>query len=302
MIVSGRRASWIQHCFLLYISCLLLNLVVGFLPTNAWGPRKHDRASFFGMRSHDDSSNPNVSSIFRNQTFPLLAIVTEPNACQSLQRMDETLTALSSALSTNKVNLICIRVDDAQSHTKELTQLTQRVMRLVERHHDQNPTAVVVNGNVEAAMEGGAHGVHVKEHRVALDIDNIRLQWPNAVIGTSVHDLQTGVETCTQYNPDYVFCGTCFPTQTHPGKTDLEGPALPGQLASALLQQQQQQQSTPTRVLAIGGISTENCHIPVQGGAHGVAIIRSILQAPDPALTTQMILSKLETVASIQYP
>jgi thiamine-phosphate diphosphorylase len=217
--------------------------------------------------------------------------------------MDDTLTALSSALSTNKVHLICIRVDDAQSLTKELTQLTQRVMQLVERYHHHNPTTVVVNGNVEAAMEGGAHGVHVKEHRVALDIDTIRLQWPNAVIGTSVHDLKTGVETCTQYNPDYVFCGTCFPTQTHPGKTDLEGPALPGQLASALLQQhQQQQQSTPTRVLAIGGISESNCHIPVQGGAHGVAIIRSILQAPDPALTTQMIWSKLETVGSIQYP
>ena len=78
--------------------------------------------------------------------------------------------------------------------------------------------------------------------------------------------------------------------------SDLEGPTLPGIVRRAVLDAWQQDSDTvrrrpsPPLVLAIGGIDDTNCHEPVATyGADGVAVIRSILQADDPAQMTHQI-------------
>lgn len=42
-------------------------------------------------------------------------------------------------------------------------------------------------------------------------------------------------------------------------------------------------------VIAIGGIDTDNLPQVLQTGAHGVAMIRAVLAAPDPCLATRQL-------------
>jgi len=93
------------------------------------------------------------------------------------------------------------------------------------------------------------------------------------------------VGSFSEYKPDYYFVGTCFLTASHPEKSadQLEGPTLPGQVRQALRGEASDQRKSPCPVVfAIGGIDESNCSIPVQHGADGVAVIRSILQADHP--------------------
>jgi thiamine monophosphate synthase len=41
--------------------------------------------------------------------------------------------------------------------------------------------------------------------------------------------------------------------------------------------------------LAIGGLDASNCHIPVEFGADGIATIRAVLEAEDPADSVRSI-------------
>lgn len=84
------------------------------------------------------------------------------------------------------------------------------------------------------------------------------------------------------HRPDYISVGTCYSTMSHPEKTTgmLEGPELPGQVCRAL--QKLAGRKRP-KLLAIGGLDASNCHIPVEYGADGIATIRAVLGAEDPA-------------------
>jgi thiamine monophosphate synthase len=123
------------------------------------------------------------------------------------------------------------------------------------------------------------------------------------LIGTSAHDVDSALNTWNKYQPDYFFVGTCFITLTHPEKQqdDLEGPLLPGQVKRSILQQvlvaqeeeEEQQCGACPLVFAVGGINVDNCRVPIEFGADGVAMIRAVMQAPNPREMVQIIHDKM---------
>lgn len=219
---------------------------------------------------------------------PFVAIITETNACDSVENVLKTLDTLSQILGDNNrqnVDLIVIRVTDpkvanetaSQEHDfhTRLVQLTKGVVQLKRQVYSQpsphlfHPFSVVVNDHVQAAMEGNADGVHVKEHKVD-SIPSIRSEWCSTrsvkreevddddddegggrgstldhtseskhpiLIGTSTHNISSAIQTWKLYKPDYFFVGTCYMTTSHPEKNqqeDLEGPLLPGECKAAM--------------------------------------------------------------------
>jgi thiamine-phosphate pyrophosphorylase len=131
--------------------------------------------------------------------------------------------------------------------------------------------------------EQSSVGVHFKGmHRHLIPATRERLG-PDALVGTSAHSVDSALEAISEYGaPDYFFVGTCYMTASHPEKdeTDLEGPTLPGRVSRAI----QAQYGISLPVLAIGGIDETNCEEPVCAfGADGVAVIRAVLRASDPA-------------------
>jgi thiamine monophosphate synthase len=208
--------------------------------------------------------------------------------------------------------------------------------------------ALVVNDDVDIVLEAlsrnvGVDGVHVKE-RNALSIPTIRDGLERAiasssrlssssvvkggdaiiverriVVGTSCHSIESGIGSYGLHprGPDYLFVGTCYPTDSHPEKStadQLEGPTLPGNVRRELhdiyhntnrdftvnddVDDDDHHLTTSSRiattrifppiVFAIGGIDETNCREPViRYGADGIAVIRTVMQAPDPGEVVQ---------------
>lgn len=222
--------------------------------------------------------------------------------------MEESYNTIAKAVSEqpDSVSLVSIRLKDCDSDKvlERAVELTKRLLQLSKNckdrglisTEDQEPSPcpsfkVVCSSDwVEAAVLGGAHGVHVKEHHLP-QIPSIRerlsITNSNCWIGTSAHSVESAVNSYREYQPDYYFVGTCFLTASHPEKSSeagLEGPKLPGNVQRALSKAAAGQQSSMApKVMAIGGIDASNCHIPVEFGADGVAVIRAVLRAEDPA-------------------
>lgn len=265
-----------------------------------------------------DTKHP-ISSSLSSKPKPFLAIITETDACDSNKRMEETYVTIKHALgeqNENDVDMISIRVicqEETEMNKREfqdrLIELTKRIMRLTKEDHDNTrrpkheykSCMVVVNDHFESAIAANADGVHVKEK----DTDNIPFikeqftkltgRHEDVVIGTSAHSIDSALRNWKLYRPNYFFVGTCYLTQSHPEKDarDLEGPTLPGIIKCVIEEEinvDEFREESPLDerkrkpiIFAIGGIDSENCNEPVKLGADGVAVIRSIMQADNPA-------------------
>lgn len=236
---------------------------------------------------------PSAPSAFLHHHPPYMAIITEPDACDSPERMIATLQTISSAVSTDKVALVSVRVVQPNHIARD--EFEERVVnlttQLVAMSSEHSFRVVVASDWVEAAIQSRAHGVHVKEHHQSR-IPEIRKQFAprDALIGTSAHSVKSALEARSLYQPDYFFVGTCYPTESHPEKVELEGPILPGKVCRAL----EGQEGDRPIILAIGGIDEENCaDLVLEYGADGVAAIRSVFQSPDPASSVESMIRNM---------
>eukprot|EP00985_Skeletonema_marinoi_P010159 scaffold4791_cov76-Skeletonema_marinoi.AAC.2 len=197
---------------------------------------------------------------------PFLAVLTEPDACVSVERIDETVNAIERATIDGGVTLVVVRINNDGDGTSEnkwnllkrLSELKQQ--RLAEGNRD---FLLVVNNDVELVLRAISNnidvdGVHVKEYNAHLIPDirqklqdelentiasnsNETKQQQDIIIGTSCHSKQSALDSynLTPRGPDYLFVGTCYLTQSHPEKTSLdqlEGPTLPGSIREILYQ------------------------------------------------------------------
>lgn len=244
-----------------------------------------------------------IQATSRWGTLPYLAVLTEPDACSSIQRVEETIQAIDQATLDGGVNLVVIRVTDSSNehslHTKWALLKSLAEMKRTRQF------ILVVNDDVDIVLKALSQnipvdGLHVKEHNAHL-IPTIRSKLEHIstcslkkqddtynnkaiIIGTSCHSIQSARKSyeLSPRGPDYLFVGTCYLTQSHPEKesVDLEGPSLPGKIKKYLYQlyytlttQRTQTYSVSTDVLpqlppppiifAIGGIDKTNCHEPV---------------------------------------
>lgn len=286
-----------------------------------------------------ESSPSSIPSRWGRKSSPYLAILTESDACSSMTRVEETVRAIDMATADGGVDLVVLRVVeyDGSADDGEYAILKWNLLgRLAEMKYSGGRVrdfVLVVNDDVEIVLEAWAHnvtvdGVHVKERNAHL-IPSIRDKLEraassrssfgrgeneaieNIVIGTSCHSIESGARSYALHprGPDYLFVGTCYPTESHPEKRtmdQLEGPDLPGIVKKELHDTYNYanrgiiadnsttySRSTPTMppvVFAIGGIDERNCHEPViKYGADGVAVIRTVMHAPDPGEVVRLM-------------
>lgn len=266
----------------------------------AWTPSLRPRYSVF--LQVQESNNSQSRNLFDGIVdFPFVAVITEPDACDSRTRMNETFKAIQTAVSTRQVALVSIRTGNKPNNielpSEELEERVVELTRQVIALTCDAPFIVVVSSDwVSAAIRARAHGIHVKEsHREK--IPEIRRLFPyEPVIGTSSHSIDSAVDAWAKVHPDYFFAGTCYTTKSHPekGESDVEGPELPGKIKMALLGE-----GCTSPVLAIGGIDEGNCDVPVRLGADGIATIRAVLLSIDPDKAITNIQRRMKFQASI---
>lgn len=264
-----------QGCLLLAMKTQLLMLLLCFAAT-----------------SYCDgfSATPKVAAFEKNTVPtlpagpPYLALITKRNSCDNLDRFQKSCKALKQALETKKVDLVTVRITPSTADPDLTLQLIEFLVQL-------NQCRVVVHQDwISQAIQTKAHGIHVKEDWEA-EIPQIRRQFaqaklPPPLIGMTAHSLESAQKVAC-YNPDYLYVGSCFvSSDSHPEKQDVEGITLPGLVVKAT--------NGNCPVFAIGGIEIENCHLPVERGAHGVTAIKSVLQAADPAKSVQLLRSQIQ--------
>lgn len=123
---------------------------------------------------------------------------------------------------------------------------------------------LLINGRPKLAQQLAIGGLHLPESALQLDA------LPEfAVTGISVHSLENA-KRAEALGADYLIFGSIFPTASHPDREPV-----------GLEQLHQVTQAVSCPVYAIGGISAANAKSCQQAGAHGVAVISAVWQAPD---------------------
>jgi thiamine-phosphate pyrophosphorylase len=135
---------------------------------------------------------------------------------------------------------------------------------------------VLMSGDVAAAIEAGAAGVHLPrdgDPRAA----RARLG-PAALIGVSAHDLGEA-ERAAAAGADYATLSPIFASPSKPGY----GPALGLEgLSDAAA-------AAGLPVLALGGITAERARDCLAAGAAGVAVMGEVMGAEDPAAAVRTL-------------
>ena len=146
----------------------------------------------------------------------------------------------------------------------------------------------IVNDRVDLALAVEADGVHLGQEDLP-PLAARRLLGPERLIGRSTHCLdhlyQAVADGC-----DYVGVGPVHATPTKPGRTPV-----------GLDYVRQATACSPVPCFAIGGVNAENTHQAMESGAHGVAVVRSLMDAADPGAVTRQLLQVIET-ASVPCP
>jgi thiamine-phosphate diphosphorylase len=135
--------------------------------------------------------------------------------------------------------------------------------------------AVFVNDRPDVAAAVGAQGVQLGSHD--LTPGDARKILRRGWIGRSVHSLDEATAAVSE-GADFLVLGNIFETDSHPG-----APARGLGLITEVVR-------LGRPVIAIGGITPERAMEVRAAGAYGVAAIRALWMAPDPAAATLAML------------
>jgi thiamine-phosphate pyrophosphorylase len=135
---------------------------------------------------------------------------------------------------------------------------------------------LVVNDDTALAARVGAAGVHLGEGDGAIEAARAVLG-PGAIIGASCYDDLERARSAAGAGADYLAFGAFFPSTTKPHAR---------RATAALLHA-----AAPLRLplVAIGGITPDNAHVPIAAGADLVAVVNGVFNAPDPTAAARAV-------------
>jgi len=172
-----------------------------------------------------------------------------------------------------------------RDHGAEPEAFREAAVRLAARLRAEHPDLVLmVNGHPEVALAIGAV-LHVG-HRGPSVAEARHLVGEGALLGYSAHS-PTDARRAAEAGADLLLVSPLFRTVSHPD-------AEPGELH--LLHRTCEALAgvaSPPCVYALGGITPEHVAACLRAGAHGVAVLSGLLEAPDPEAAVRAYLGAL---------
>ena len=175
-------------------------------------------------------------------------------------------------------------VDIVQLRAKELEALPY--MRLAEKVQAIARAAhvpFVVNDRPDVALAVGADGVHLGQ--LDLPVEWARRVAPAAFVGRSSHEA-AHAERAVAEGADYFAVGPVWATPTKPGR-EPAGLSYVHDVAG---------RNIALPWFAIGGITRDNVEQVLGAGATRIAMVRALLDAPDPAEAARGFADALKAV------
>ena len=165
---------------------------------------------------------------------------------------------LTHILDANHVACLQLRIKDASEVD------IRRAIDVLRPIAQDRDVAFILNDDPVLAADTGCDGVHVGQGDATYE-DARKAVGPNAIVGVTCHDSRhLGVKAAEQ-GADYVAFGAFFETRTKTPKShaDVE-----------ILEWWCQDMTVP--VVAIGGITLDNCHILIRTGADFLAVVAGV--------------------------
>lgn len=156
----------------------------------------------------------------------------------------------------------------------------QELLPLCRKYH----VPLIINDDVQVALESGADGVHVGQSDMAVQAARSILG-PDKIIGASAHNASEALAAVAA-GADYLGCGAVFGSTT---KADA------GLLSLNTLREIRVAVRVP--IVAIGGINRQNIVRLAGSGVDGVALISALFAAPDKRAAAQQMLEQSLKIA-----
>ena len=187
-------------------------------------------------------------------------LVTDSRICRGRELVDVVREAVLGGVTV-------VQFREKECGTGEFIDRARRLKELL----DTFDVPLIINDRVEAALEIGAHGVHIGQGDMPY-AQARRILGPRAVIGLTVKTLDQVVEAET-LDVDYLGIGPVLPTQTKPDAGSPWG--FSGLRRAADISRH--------KLVAIGSMNPENAGRAIAAGAHGVAVVSAVCAAASPA-------------------
>lgn len=163
-----------------------------------------------------------------------------------------------------------IRIVQYRDKTADTSERVERACRLVALTHAVG-ALLIVNDSAEIAVSAGADGVHLGRDDGDVAVARRRLR--DRLLGVSCYNDLNNARRAVAAGADAIAFGSMFASLTKPAAAR----APLALLTEARCRWPQQ------RIVAIGGITTENIATVAQAGAHAAAVLDAIFSARDPA-------------------
>lgn len=131
--------------------------------------------------------------------------------------------------------------------------------------------ALIINDDVELAMEIDAHGVHLGREDGSIAAARARMG-PQKMIGATCYRNLDNAERALAEGADHIAFGSFFVSSVKPGAV---------RSTPTILTEAKRKFGVP--VVAIGGITPENAPVVISAGADSIAVITALFSAADIA-------------------
>lgn len=182
-------------------------------------------------------------------------------------------------------------VDTVQLREKDLSsnELFKLASDLKEITTELN-AGLIINDRPDIMLAVGADGTHIGKR--SMPIKEVRkIIGDKKLIGFSAHNLQEA-EHAQNEGADYISISPVFATSSKKGINVNQKQAQPEPIGPEAIKKIKKTVHCP--VIALGGINEDNIDKVLENGADGVAVVSSILLAPDPFLAARRLSKKLE--------
>lgn len=197
----------------------------------------------------------------------VLYLITDPSA-------SDVVEATRAALDAAPPGAVAVQARAKGASARELVALAAALAPVCR----SRSAPLIVNDRADVARVVGADGVHLPEEGLSV-ADARAVLGPRSLVGRSCHD-RAGLEEARQAGASFA---TLAPIREVPGKGAPLG--VPG-LAAAV-------RGLSLDVYALGGLSARDAPELLAAGARGVAVIRAVYGAADPAAAARELVSAL---------
>jgi thiamine-phosphate pyrophosphorylase len=184
-------------------------------------------------------------------------LITDRRACPDLP------SAVAAALSVLPIGTAAVQLREKDLPGGELLELARRLLPVCR----SAKAPMLVNERVDVAKAARADGVHLPAR--GLPLREVReMLGPGALIGQSCHE-PAEVARAAAGGADLALFGPIW--------------ATPGKDPQGVERLREAAKGAKLPVFAVGGVTARNAKLALRAGAHGVACIRAVLGAKNPA-------------------